>query len=316
MGFGLFRILHAIVVVVDGVLEGVLHIVNVDDVLRLIEGDGQRRADDLFELVTVDPLILIAVDDIQVGRGFHSGLGNILDTVIIVVHGVLELILDVVDADDIVCRSGGDGQRLAFDLIELVAVDDLVGVGVNDSLEGSGTVYGFFGILDAVIVVLNGVREGVLDIVNTDDVVCRSGGDGQRLAFDFVELVAVNLLIRVGVNDILVGRVGVYSLGIILHAVIVVLDGVIEGVLDVVNADDIVCRGGGDGQRQVFGLGKLITIDDLVSVGVNNCLEGCSAGYGLFCILDAVVVVFNGVREGILDIVDVDDVLRLVMGDG
>ena len=295
MGFGLFCVDHAVVVVLNGVLEGVLDIVDVNDVLRLVEGDSQRRANDLFELVTVNYLIRIGIDDIQVGCGFHNGLGNILDTVIIVVHGVLELILDVIDADDVVCRSGGDGQRLAFDLVELVAIDDLVGVGVNDILEGSGVGFGLFCVDHAVVVVLNGVLEGILDVINVDDI----GGCGSR---DFqrsrimVQLVAVDHFVRICSNDSLEFSAQILGFAGIQNAVVVITDGIGDLILDVVHTNDVaVCIGADrDTAGGRIGGAENVTGLRLRLVG-NACAESSSAVHGFGRIKYIVVVILDGV---------------------
>ena len=338
---GLALVDLTVVVILDCVAERILDVVDLEDVLRRVGRNGQRRGVTV-ELVPVLRLRFIS-GDLRAELCLHRICRQLIvdHAVVVVLDRVIKAVLDVVDADDVVRRRRGDdkpfGQRalrrgggsltLGLRLLELVAVDVLAGIGADGIAERRGLALRLFRFDHAVVVVLDRVAERVLDVVNLDDVLRGIMADGEREILRFLELVAVDDLVGVSVDDILVRRGSGLGLRAVEVAVIVILDGVAEIVLDIVQLDIVVLVDSGDDERIGVRV-KLRAVREehfLQAVAVSRLfkergdlrlkLRRCGGGL-LVGLLDLVVEVLVNVRERILYIVDLDDVFSRIRADG
>ena len=193
----------------------------------------------------------------------------------------------------------------------------MIGVAYFRAEEG-GAGNGFARIEDAVVVIIYRIAEGIFRIVDVDDVIPGVFADGDFAAFgrNGIELVAGDVLI--GIADFRTKEGGAGNgFCFIKNAVVIVIHGIAEGVLHVVDADDVIFGVFANGDAAAFGRNGIELVAGKALIGIADFrTKESRAGNGFCFIKDTVVIVIYGVAEGILHIVDVDDVIGVVSAEG
>ena len=100
---------------------------------------------------------------------------------IVVLNGVAEGILYIVDVDDVLGRIGGNGDLavrgvIAVELVAVLLIGSITDFGTKESGTGVRVVEGIIAFIDVV----DGVAEGILHEVDMNHVLIRIGSDRQR----------------------------------------------------------------------------------------------------------------------------------------
>ena len=286
----------------------------------------------LVKLVTIDDLVGVGLNDIlEVSSAGHS-LGVVDNAVIVVLNGVAERILYIVDVDDVLGRIGGNGDLaargvIAVELVAVLLIGSITDFGTKESGTGVRVVEGIIAFIDVV----DGVAEGILHEVDMNHVLIRIGSDRQRnILVSILRILVTRYDMRLystfnicpcDLRFKLFVRAGNCNVS---KSLMMQYDAVRIITFHVIDVNDIIACG--NGQRTIVAdrhTVELVTVLQIVAAGrhsvrVDSGIKRLIA-YGLLqaLIFDTVIVVLNGIGEiRTLDIVDIDNILVCLTGNG
>ena len=342
-------VLHAAVEVVHRVAVGPDLEVNVDDVLRRVRADDGLALAVALGAVQFGPVKLVdgsvdrrlAVGDARLEHAvLTDGAGRVrqpLHVGIMIIDRVGKIILDIIDADDVLRIVEHKGDRRVVAAEAVARADRLrIGVVIDDLADLAGEPCALV-VLDVVVVELDLIRCVLRRVPDLDHIAVSGNGDVGALLLAAVvvrtRLAGVELLAREAddraPDNVLNKHVGADLIAArSVDVLIIILNGVGEvGYLLVDDVDDIVRRvhrcdgddrrvdcaraGVAGGQRAVILDGRGIDGDTVADFDVRHTRAGVPGGNGLrraelVACGDAVLIIMDGVA-GILRCIGVGD---------